>query len=175
MFIRKTLGAAIAMAAILTSGCASIVGDSKYPVQVSSAPTGASFEITNKEGKVVHSGNTPSTITLKSSHGYFKGETYSLRFKKDGYPDKVVTLDSSVSGWYWSNILFGGVIGMLIVDPATGAMYKLPEGVSADLGAPVTPAAPVTPVAQAQGQKDLQLVMIDSLSAEAKAKLIPVE
>lgn len=172
MFIRKTLGAALAMAAILTSGCASIVGDSKYPVQVSSAPAGASFEITDKEGKVVHSGNTPTTITLKSGHGYFKGETYSLRFKKDGYPDKLVTLDSSVSGWYWGNLLFGGVIGMLIVDPATGAMYKLPEGVSADLGAPITPA---TPVAQAQGQKDLQLVMIDSLSTEAKAKLIRVE
>ncbi|UVJ45925.1 hypothetical protein NVV94_10480 [Pseudomonas sp. LS1212] len=166
MLIRKTLGAAIAAAAILTSGCASIVGDSKYPVEVSSAPTGASFEITDKEGKVVHSGNTPSTITLKSGRGYFKGETYTLRFKKDGYPDKVATLDSSLSGWYWGNILFGGLIGMLIVDPATGAMYKLPEGVSADMGAPV---------AQASGQKDLQIVMIDSLSPEARAKLVLVK
>lgn len=166
MLIRKTLGVAIAMAAVLTSGCASIVGDSKYPVQVSSAPTGAAFEITDKEGKVVHSGNTPSTITLKSGHGYFKGETYSLRFKKDGYSDKVVTLDSSLSGWYWGNILLGGPVGMLIVDPLTGAMYKLPESVSADMG---------SPIAQPSASKDLPVVMIDSLSPEAKAKLIPVE
>jgi hypothetical protein len=32
---------------------------------------------------------------------------------------------SKVEGWYWGNILFGGLIGMIIVDPATGAMYKL--------------------------------------------------
>ncbi len=30
-----------------------------------------------------------------------------------------------VDGWYWGNIVFGGLIGWLIVDPATGAMYKL--------------------------------------------------
>jgi hypothetical protein len=34
-------------------------------------------------------------------------------------------LDSSVSGWYFGNLAFGGVIGMLIVDPLTGAMYNL--------------------------------------------------
>jgi hypothetical protein len=159
------MAAALAMAAILSSGCASIIGDSKYPVNVTSAPAGASFVISDKEGKVIHSGNTPSTITLKSSHGYFSGEKYSLKFTKEGYPDKVVTLDSSVSGWYWSNILFGGLIGMLIVDPATGAMYKLPDGVSADLGAQVS---------QASDQNDLQLVMIDSLAPDVREKLILV-
>ena len=30
-------------ATLLTSGCASIVGDSKYPVNVSSTPSGANF------------------------------------------------------------------------------------------------------------------------------------
>jgi len=30
-----------------------------------------------------------------------------------------------VNGWYFGNILLGGLIGMLIVDPATGAMYRL--------------------------------------------------
>ena len=34
-------------------------------------------------------------------------------------------MGSKVEGWYWGNILFGGLIGMIIVDPATGAMYKL--------------------------------------------------
>jgi len=31
-----------------------------------------------------------------------------------------------LSGWYWGNILFGGLIGVLIVDPITGKMWKLP-------------------------------------------------
>lgn len=30
-----------------------------------------------------------------------------------------------MDGWYFGNILFGGLIGFLIVDPATGAMYTL--------------------------------------------------
>ena len=32
---------------------------------------------------------------------------------------------ASVSGWYFGNLVFGGLIGMLIVDPLTGAMYNL--------------------------------------------------
>lgn len=30
-----------------------------------------------------------------------------------------------MNGWYFGNLLLGGVIGMLIVDPATGAMYRI--------------------------------------------------
>lgn len=156
----------VAVAAMLgLQGCASILGDSKYPVSVTSAPPGASFEVTDKSGKVVHSGNTPSTVTLKSGKGYFSGQTYILRFKKDGYPDQSVTLDSSVSGWYWGNIVFGGVIGLLIVDPATGAMFKLPEGISADMGKPIASAT----------NTSLTVATIDSLTDSQRASLIPLK
>lgn len=30
-----------------------------------------------------------------------------------------------LSGWYLGNVVFGGLIGLLIVDPLTGAMYNL--------------------------------------------------
>jgi hypothetical protein len=41
-----------------------------------------------------------------------------------------------VSGWYFGNLLFGGVIGMLIVDPLTGAMYNLtPEKIEQSMSA----------------------------------------
>lgn len=165
MIVRKMMGIGLVAVALSSTGCASIVGDSKYPVAVSSAPAGASFEITDKAGHVIHSGNTPSTVTLKSGRGYFKGETYTLRFKKEGYPDKVATLNSSLSGWYWGNIVFGGLIGMLIVDPATGAMFKLPETLSADLGQPVA-AAKIS---------DLQIVSIDSITPAQRAALVPVD
>ncbi len=137
MFTRTTLGAALVVAAGLMTGCASVVGDTKYDVRVTSTPPDASFEVVNKDGDIVQTGSTPSTVTLKSGRGYFKGQTYDLKFKKSGYADKVVTLDSSLSGWYWGNLLIGGVIGMLVVDPLTGAMYKLPEEGSTDLGDPV--------------------------------------
>lgn len=165
MKIRMVVGAFAAAMMLGLQGCASILGDSQYPVAVSSAPAGASFEIINKNGQVVHSGNTPSTVTLKSGKGYFSGQTYTLRFKKEGYPDKTVQLDSSVSGWYWGNILFGGLVGLLIVDPATGAMYKLPEFVSADMGNPVASTRDAT----------LTVALIESLSQAQRASLVPLQ
>ncbi|QBF26307.1 hypothetical protein EXN22_11610 [Pseudomonas tructae] len=165
MSIRKCMGVAALTAATVLSGCASIVGDSRYPVAVSSVPPGVSFDILDKDGKLVHSGSTPSTVTLKSGRGYFKGQTYTLQFRKDGYTEKSVTLDSGLSGWYWGNILIGGLVGMLIVDPLTGAMYKLPEGVSADMGSPLT-------AGRAQG--DLNIVMLDAVPVAQRAQLVRV-
>lgn len=164
MVFRNVVATAVITAIAGLQGCASIVGDSRYPVSVKSAPAGASFEIKDKAGNLVHSGNTPSTVTLKSGKSYFAGQTYTLYFKKEGYPDKTVQLDSSLSGWYWGNILFGGLIGMLVVDPLTGAMYKLPEQASADLGQPLADASSDT----------LQVAMIDDLTAAQRERLIPV-
>jgi hypothetical protein len=44
-----------------------------------------------------------------------------------GYPKKEVFLDTTLRwGWYlFGNVVFGGLIGILIVDPATGAMWAL--------------------------------------------------
>lgn len=161
---RKMVGVAAVVAVVGIQGCASIVGESRYPVAVSSAPAGASFEITDKNGTVVHAGNTPSTVTLKSGKGYFTGQTYLLRFKKEGYPDKTVELDSSLSGWYWGNLLIGGLVGMLIVDPLTGAMYKLPEFASADMG---------KPLADASGDT-LKVGTLDDLSPVQRERLVPI-
>jgi len=38
---------------------------------------------------------------------------------------RTIDLECSVNGWYFGNLFIGGLIGMLIVDPATGAMYRL--------------------------------------------------
>ncbi len=100
-----------------------------------------------------------------SGEGYFRGQTYTLRFMREGYPDRQVELDSSVDGWYWANILFGGVIGMLIVDPLTGAMYKLPDEVSADLGQPVAEAM----------QDALRIVSINDLDPAQRAELVALQ
>ncbi|WP_430444860.1 MAG: hypothetical protein ACQZ2J_27630 [Pseudomonas piscis] len=164
MMFRKIAGTVTVVVLIGIQGCASIVGESRYPVAVSSTPPGASFEITDKNGAMIHSGNAPSTVTLKSGKGYFSGQTYKLHFKKDGYSDKTIELNSSLSGWYWGNILLGGLIGMLIVDPLTGAMYKLPESASADMGKPLIDAATDT----------LKVGVIDDLTPAQRERLIPV-
>ena len=151
-------------ATLLISGCASIVGDSKYPVNVSSTPSGANFTIKNKDGVVVHNGSTPNTVTLPSGRGYFKGEAYTITFKKEGYADTSASLETSMSGWYWGNLLFGGLIGMLVVDPLTGAMYKLPADAAGNLGNPLPGEAP----------KSLTLLEIDQLSTSDRAALVRI-
>ena len=123
--MKKILVAFIAVAVM--SGCSSIISKSEYSVAINSNPSDANFRITNRAGLEVDHGITPKTVVLKSSSGYFKGETYTIAVNKDD------TLQSSTDGWYIGNLLFGGLIGMLIVDPATGAMYNLPSRVDVNL------------------------------------------
>lgn len=120
-------------AAIALSGCASIFSGTSQPVGVFSEPEGATFTVTNRAGMQVHTGTTPATLTLARGAGYFKSETYVIRIQKEGYAAKELTITGSVNGWYFGNLLLGGLIGMLAVDPATGAMYSLPESVRATL------------------------------------------
>ena len=119
----------------LTIGCASIVSKNTYPVSVTSSPSGATVTITDSNGLTVGSGLTPQTITLRAKSGFFKAATYDLEFKKDGYQTTHSTIRAGLDGWYLGNIIFGGLIGILIVDPATGSMWKLPNNHSAVLSA----------------------------------------
>lgn len=119
---------------LLVSGCASIVSDSQWPVSVNSTPDKAEFVIRNENGVAIAGGTTPQTVMLPSGAGYFDGETYIIQFTKGGFASRNVTVNSSINGWYWGNLLFGGLVGFFIVDPATGAMWKLPTNAYADLG-----------------------------------------
>ena len=133
---RIFVSVAMALLAAATSGCATIVAKSSQSVTVTSTPPGAAVTVTNRAGTVVHSGNTPLTVTLKKGAGYFRPENYTLRFTKDGFDPSEMHLKGTVSGWYFGNLVFGGLIGMVAVDPATGAMYKLrPDTVEAALQA----------------------------------------
>lgn len=148
------------------SGCASIIDGSSAPVSIISKPEGADFTITNRAGKKIQSGTTPAQITLKSGAGYFKGETYNISFTKPGHAPQTVKLDTSINGWYWANILLGGLIGMLAVDPVTGAMYKLPKEAEATL---------LTETAMTRGRDELIVVTVDQVPAHLRSQLSPLE
>jgi hypothetical protein len=113
--------------ALLSFGCASIVSSSKRPVTITSNPVGASITVSNSKGIVMQTGQTPLTVNLDASKGFFTRETFHVSATKPGFDNAVTTFKGSVNGWYFGNILFGGVIGLLIVDPATGAMWKLQD------------------------------------------------
>ena len=129
----KKLFAATALSASMLSGCATIVGDTTTPVTVASEPSGATYEVRDSTGLMVHKGVTPSMVTLKTGAGYFRSAKYSVLLRKEGYADQTVPLEGNVSGWYWGNFVFGGIIGMFVVDPLTGAMFKLPDATHATL------------------------------------------
>lgn len=112
-------------ACLLLTSCASIVSKSRYPISINSTPSEAKITITDKKGVEVFKGNTPATLKLNSGAGFFSKARYQVKFEKDGYQSKTVPVDFKLDGWYFGNILVGGAIGMLIIDPATGAMYKL--------------------------------------------------
>jgi hypothetical protein len=109
----------------LLSGCASIVSKVTYPISISSNPVGAKVSITDKKGIEIYQGNTPASLYLRAGSGYFSKAEYLVTLSSPGYDDKTMPVHFKLDGWYIGNIVFGGLIGMLIVDPATGAMWKI--------------------------------------------------
>ena len=123
MYLKMT---AIMMASVfLFSSCASIVSKSTYPLSINSSPSNAKVSITDKKGKEIYLGNTPATVKLKAGAGFFSKAEYQVKFSSPGYDDKIVPITFKLDGWYFGNILIGGLLGMLIIDPATGAMWKI--------------------------------------------------
>lgn len=113
----------ITTVALALCNCASIVSKSDYPVTITnSKPT--KIVVKNKATNgVVHTGTTPTTVTLSASEGYFKPAKYAIVS-----PKGTSSLDATMDPWYMGNIVFGGIIGIFI-DPATGAMWKLPKSI----------------------------------------------
>lgn len=114
---------------LLCTGCASIVHSGPRSVSIGSQPPGAKATVSKhlKDGglEVVSVQTTPCTVALKPKAGYFKGQAYRVAIELPGHAPATVELKPTMSGWFLGNIVFGGVIGLLIVDPATGAMWNL--------------------------------------------------
>jgi hypothetical protein len=126
---KKVIAASIA--ALMLTGCATIFNGTTQVVKINSAPEGATLTVMNRAGQQIHNGTTPASLTLNRGAGYFRGEQYTVKLSKAGFKDKEVTLTSNLGGWYWGNLLLGGLLGMLIIDPISGGMYNIaPENVS---------------------------------------------
>ena len=110
----------------MISGCASVVSNSTQKIAINTYPDKAKIAITNSEGNIIQQITTPSIVILPKSNGYFNGERYLLNIEKDGYISKTLQINSDINSWYkFGNILFGGLIGWLIIDPLTGSMFEL--------------------------------------------------
>lgn len=104
-------------------GCGTIIHGTTQDVSVSSSPSGAEVII---DGADV--GETPITQSLD------RGSQHTIELSLEGYESESIIVNKGVSGWVIGNIVFGGLIG-LVVDAASGGMYKLePTEISRSLG-----------------------------------------
>jgi len=114
------------------SACASIVSDSTYPVTINSTPSNLSYILKDSNRLTIKSGTTPSTVILDAGDGLFTAAEYSIEVTNAKGNKTITNISSTLDNWYFGNLLFSGVLGMLIIDPITGAMYELPESVNID-------------------------------------------
>jgi hypothetical protein len=120
--MRKTIISGSLALTLLLSSCATIVSGSKQNIKFTCNPSTATIFIDE-----VEVGKTPFEIKLarKSEH--------SVLIKLDGYQTYETKLTKKFNAWYIGNILFGGLIGV-IVDPITGAIYNLtPKELNAEM------------------------------------------
>ena len=131
--MRKVLSIAV-LASFFCTGCATVFSDSSYPVTIVSCPPEAQYKIKNQEGDLLFSGVTPSEVTLDSEDGYFSAAKYTVELNKLGFEKTSVEIEGSLDSWYLGGVFFFPPL-MLIIDPVTGAMWKLPHYKAASLQA----------------------------------------
>ncbi|MFU8861632.1 MAG: PEGA domain-containing protein [Cyclonatronaceae bacterium] len=120
----KTISTIIIVTCLIfmTQACGTIIQGTTQQVGISSSPSNATVTI-NGQSK----GNTPMLVDLK------RKDSHMVRIELDGFEPYETTLTRQVSGWVWGNIVFGGLIG-LVVDASSGGMYKLtPDQIEAEM------------------------------------------
>lgn len=109
---RKLFWALLAVSVLVVTGCATIVSTKTQLVSFQSAPSGATVLI---DGRPI--GQTPLSIQLE------RKTNQALVIRKEGYKEFSTTLSTTLNGWFFGNIVLGGLLGST-TDAATGAMHE---------------------------------------------------
>jgi hypothetical protein len=128
-------GVVALMALVGGAGCATIIQGTSQRVSVFATPADSKVTIYDGSGSVISTQQAPCTVSLKRGSGYFSAGEYRVQVEKPGYAPVIVTISGSPGGWYIvGNFFIGGLIGWLVIDPLTGAMWSLhPTTVNANL------------------------------------------
>lgn len=110
---------------VLASACATIVKSGPDRIPVNSEPEGARVFL---DGSPV--GFTPMVLTVN------RKDECVIEIKKDGYHAIRIDRDKELNGWFFGNLLIGGVIG-LGIDLITSNQGKYD---TAPVYAPLSPA-----------------------------------
>jgi len=96
----------------ITSSCATIVTGTSQEVSFDSEPRGVEVSV---GGKVL--GTTPFTIKMD------KKKDQNAEFTLAGYKKQTRPLATKMEGWFWGNIIFGGLIGST-TDAMSGSIHE---------------------------------------------------
>lgn len=120
--MRKFTIALFASGLLSLTSCATIISGSKQKVSFASTPSEATVYINE-----VELGKTPIETKLARKNNY------DVKIVLDGYQPFETKITKKFNAWYLGNIMVGGIIGF-IIDPATGAMFRLtPKQIQAEM------------------------------------------
>jgi hypothetical protein len=97
---------------LITPSCSTIFNGSHQDINVMASPSDASISV---DGFV---GSGHMIVPVK------RGSKHLIEVKKDGYQTVDITTGSGTAGWYFGNLIFGGIIGE-VIDIATGSAYSV--------------------------------------------------
>lgn len=98
---------------ILLTGCATIMHGTQQNMGISSNPTNANVWL---DGYYV--GNTPMVVKMA------RNKDHIVHMELPGYLPQDMIVTKEISAWVVGNLVFGGVVG-LVVDALTGGIYVL--------------------------------------------------
>ncbi|MEM9351953.1 MAG: hypothetical protein AAGA92_02980 [Planctomycetota bacterium] len=116
----------VAVATVISTGCASVMRSSKPDVAIVTSPPSAQVAVHNEEGMVVATGVTPAKISLSDRKRFLrKPEKYTATIHKPGYETATVPLEPKINPWVAGNALFGG-LGLfgLAADAMSGDIWR---------------------------------------------------
>jgi hypothetical protein len=162
--MNKGVLSVVLSAGLIVSGCATIVHGTTQPIPFSSNPEGAEVFVNGSAR-----GITPTTVELPRS-----SSSCNVVYKKAGYEDKSENLHSSISGYYFLNIILGGVVG-LVLDAVDGAWFEYDDPNQVNL--PLTVEARTNAAAIGSPVKagvEAESTTISSARSDIAPKVIPV-
>ena len=127
----KKLSTLVLSSAMILGGCGSMINGTTQSMSIQATPKLATIQLLSANGSLIAESNGSLFYNLNRSNGFFDGADYNLKISAPGYQDHTIPLTSSPSGWYIAgNIVLGGFLGWLIVDPISGGMWALdaPKG-----------------------------------------------
>ena len=97
----------------VVAACATIMHGTSQQVGINSQPAGATVVVDSQTA-----GTTPVAAKLA------RKRSHRITVTMPGYQQFEMVTTRKTSGWVWGNIVFGGLIG-LIVDASTGGLYDV--------------------------------------------------